>query len=111
MNDLTKEEYIEKVKHHHIVLNKACENHISDCRCNDCVIRSDSALIIRENRPRFIGLICKCDDCLKRYGEAICECCEEPFPEYDIRDGESVCHECYIERGIDRAESIRDAYD
>ena len=43
------------------------------------------------------------------FGEVICECCGQSFPEDMVqRDDETVCEECYIQRGIERTESMRD---
>jgi len=58
-------EYAKMVKYHHEVLNKKCEDHISDCICLDCMTRVNSASMIREHRSKFIGFACKCKECLK----------------------------------------------
>jgi len=43
------------------------------------------------------------------FGEVTCECCGQLFPEDMIQsEDENVCEECYIQRGIDRAESKYD---
>jgi len=58
-------EYSAMVRFHHETLNKKCENHISDCMCNDCLLRAESAQIIRMHKNQFIGFTCKCKECSK----------------------------------------------
>jgi len=62
---MNKNKYAKMVRYHHEVLNKKCENHISDCLCSDCMTRANSASTIREHRLKFVGFICKCKECSK----------------------------------------------
>ena len=42
-------------------------------------------------------------------GYVECELCGDQFPEDEVRrDDETVCQECYTQRGIDRAEAKYD---
>ena len=60
---MNRTEYTKMVRYHHEVLNKKCENHISDCPCIDCIDRAGSASIIRENRLKFKDFHCNCKEC------------------------------------------------
>lgn len=99
--------YTSIVDHHYKVLNKKCESHISDCLCKDCVIRSNSAKVIRENAPTFEPMIkgnipySTEDEITCPYGYETC----------DQDDFESMCDGCKQDRGEEWNDAGMDTYD
>lgn len=108
-------EYTGMVEHHYKVLNKRCEDHISDCLCKNCVIRSNSAKVIRENAPKFevdkqafiYHTVYNKD--MNQEEELIT--CPYGYETCDQDDFESMCDGCREDRGEEWDNARMDTYD